>query len=251
MRPIIGITGNITTFKNQDFESLKINYSPLGFSKAVSLAGGTPIVLPLNHESFAAEYISMVDGLLLSGGQDVSPMFYGEEPRTVIGPIAPERDLSEIALIKEAIQQKKPILGICRGLQLINVVLGGSLYQDLKEDDSITLQHVQRALPEFVTHSIQVKTDSQIARIHQNGDYVNSIHHQAIKDLGNGLNVTAWSKDNVIEAVEASNDDYNILAVQWHPETTFTKDSASLNIFKNLIDRATQAKSETLAENLS
>lgn len=242
MRPIIGITGNTANYKNADFESFKIDYVSLGFSEAVSKVGGIPIVLPVKNESFAAEYVNMIDGLLLSGGQDVSPMLYGEEPRKVIGPISPERDLSEVAIIKEAIRQKKPILGICRGLQLINVVLGGSLYQDLNEDESITIQHVQRALPEHVTHSIQVKTGSHIASIHQNGDFVNSIHHQAIKDLGNGLTVTAWSKDNVIEAIEANNEDYDILGIQWHPEVTFTTNEASLSIFKDLVTRAAAAR---------
>lgn len=237
-KPIIGITGNTSALKNDDFEAFKINYSSTGFSKAISMAGGTPIIIPINDASFAKEYIQLVDGLLLTGGQDVTPLLYGEEPRKVIGPTSPERDKYEVALIQEAILQKKPILGICRGLQIINVVLGGSLLQDLSEDPSISLQHVQRSQPEFATHSIKVKSGTHISEIVENNSYVNSIHHQAIKDLGKGLTVSAWSPDNVIEAIEVVDDTQSIVGIQWHPEITFLDNDASLAIFKDLIVRS-------------
>lgn len=241
--PIIGITGNTSAFKNDDFEAFKINYSSTGFSTAISLAGGTPIIIPINDATFAKEYIQLIDGLLLTGGQDVTPMLYGEEPRKVIGPTSPERDKCEVALVKEAIRQKKPILGICRGLQLINVVLGGSLLQDLSEDESITIQHVQRSQPEFSTHSIKVKSGTHIAEIIDNNSYVNSIHHQAIKELGKGLTVSAWSPDNVIEAIEVVDDNQSIIGIQWHPELTFLENHESLAIFKDLIKRSISSKS--------
>ncbi|MGO4938769.1 gamma-glutamyl-gamma-aminobutyrate hydrolase family protein [Fundicoccus sp. Sow4_D5] len=241
--PIIGITGNTSAFKNDDFEAFKINYSSTGFSTAISLAGGTPIIIPINDATFAKEYIQLIDGLLLTGGQDVTPMLYGEEPRKVIGPTSPERDKCEVALVKEAIRQKKPILGICRGLQLINVVLGGSLLQDLSEDESITIQHVQRSQPEFSTHSIKVKSGTHIAEIIDNNSYVNSIHHQAIKELGKGLTVSAWSPDNVIEAIEVVDDNQSIIGIQWHPELTFLENHESLSIFKDLIKRSISSKS--------
>lgn len=237
-KSIIGITGNTSALTNDDFDAFKINYSSTGFSSAISKVGGVPIIIPINDPAFAKEYIQMVDGLLLTGGQDVSPMLYGEEPRQVIGPTSPDRDRGEVALIKEAIRQKKPILGICRGLQLINVVLGGSLLQDLSEDNSITLQHVQKSQPEFATLSIKVKAGTHIADIMPNNSFVNSVHHQAIKELGAGLTVSAWSPDNVIEAIELVDDDQSIIAIQWHPELTFLNDNASLEIFADLIKRA-------------
>lgn len=241
-KPIIGITGNTSVLKNDDFESFKINYSSTGFSTAISLAGGSPIIIPINDPAFAEEYIHLIDGLLLTGGQDVTPLLYGEEPRKVIGPTSPERDNCEVALIKEAIRQKKPILGICRGLQLINVVLGGSLLQDLSEDASITIQHVQRSQPEFSTHSIKVKSGTHLADIIQNNCHVNSVHHQAIKELGKGLTVSAWSPDNVIEAIEVVDDTQSIIGIQWHPELTFLENDESLAIFQDLVDRSLQSK---------
>lgn len=244
-RPIIGITGNTSAFKTDDFEAFKINYSSTGFSTAISMAGGTPIILPINEAAFAKEYIQLIDGLLLTGGQDVTPLLYGEEPRKVIGPTSPERDNCEVALIKEAIRQKKPILGICRGLQLINVVLGGSLLQDLSEDESITIQHVQRSQPEFSTHSIKVKSGTHLADIIKNNSYVNSVHHQAIKDLGKGLTVSAWSPDNVIEAIEVVDDTQSIIGIQWHPELTFLDNDDSLAIFKDIVERSIHSKANT------
>lgn len=207
------------------------------------MSGGTPIIIPINESAYTAAYIQLIDGLLLTGGQDVTPMLYNEEPRKVIGPTSPERDKFEVALIKEAIRQKKPILGICRGLQLINVVLGGSLLQDLSEDESITLQHVQRSQPEFSTHSIKVKSGTHLADTVENNSYVNSIHHQAIKDLGKGLSVSAWSLDNVIEAIEVVDIQQSIIGVQWHPELTFLENDESLAIFKDLVERSILFKS--------
>lgn len=242
MLPIIGITGNIITINDYDFEFFDVNYSPKGFTQAVVKAGGVPIILPLANKENVTEYISMIDALILTGGEDVSPMLYNEEPRKVIGRTSPMRDEFEITLFKEAVLQKKPVLGVCRGLQLINVIFGGTLYQDLSEDKSISIQHVQKTKAEFVTHSIKVKTDSIISDIMESGDYVNSYHHQAINELGNGLEVTAWSKDNVIEAIESVDKDQGIVGVQWHPELNALTNEKSLKVFQNLVKRAKQGK---------
>ncbi|UUX34066.1 gamma-glutamyl-gamma-aminobutyrate hydrolase family protein [Fundicoccus culcitae] len=242
MLPIIGVTGNIITINDLDYEYFNVNYSPQGFTQSILKAGGAPIIIPLGDKEYVKEYISMVDALILTGGEDVSPMLYGEEPRKVIGRTSPMRDEFEIALFKEAVHQKKPILGVCRGLQLINVVLGGTLYQDLSEDQSITIQHVQKTKSEFVTHSIQVKKNSILSNIMNSGDYVNSYHHQAINDLGNGLEVTAWSRDNVIEAIESVDKEQSIVGIQWHPELNALSNEQSLKIFQNLVERAELSK---------
>lgn len=239
MKPIIGITGNIAQLSSE--QPFNVNYSPLGFSKAIEAAGGSPIILPIMDADNAKELISIVDGLLLTGGEDVTPTFYNEEPRMVIGATSPERDRSEILLMNEAIRQNKPILGVCRGMQLINVVLGGSLYQDLSENENITLQHVQKTKPHHPTHSITVQENSHIATIFQSGDYVNSFHHQVLKDIAPSLTVTAWSQDNVPEAVEMFENQQSILGVQWHPELNALKNNdKSLAIFKDLVARAMQ-----------
>ena len=241
MKPVIGITGNISLLSSA--QPFNVNYSPLGFSKAIEKVGGSPIILPIMDTDNAEELISIVDGLLLTGGEDVSPKLYNEEPRMVIGPTSPERDRSEILLLKEAMKQQKPILGICRGLQLINVVLGGSLYQDLSENKDITIQHVQKTKPHHPTHSIAVKEKSHIAKIFQTGDYVNSFHHQVIKDVADGLTVSAWSQDKVVEAIELFENNQSILGLQWHPELNVLKNNEqSLAIFADLVKRANDAK---------
>ncbi|MFK8242787.1 MULTISPECIES: gamma-glutamyl-gamma-aminobutyrate hydrolase family protein [unclassified Facklamia] len=243
MKPVIGITGNISQLSGNQGAPLTVNYSPLGFSQAIELAGGSPIILPIMNEDNAEAIISIVDGLLLTGGEDVSPHFYNEEPRMVIGATSPERDRSEILLMKEAMRQNKPILGICRGMQLINVVLGGTLYQDLSENEQITIQHVQKTKPHHPTHSIVVKENSHIASIFKTGDYVNSFHHQVLKDIAPGLSITAWSPDNVPEAVELFENHQSILGLQWHPElNAIMNNQQSLAIFKDLVQRANKAR---------
>ncbi|MCW6653798.1 gamma-glutamyl-gamma-aminobutyrate hydrolase family protein [Aerococcaceae bacterium NML210727] len=237
---IIGITGNHTLLKNDEYRPFKINYSSCGFTTAITAAGGVPIILPIGDPSLAESYVALIDGLLLTGGQDVSPQLYNEEPRNVIGETAPDRDAIEVALIQAALKQNKPILGICRGMQLLNVTLGGSLYQDLTTEANITIQHVQKAQPEFVTHSIKVKSDSHIATLVADGKCINSVHHQGIKQLAPSLTATAWSQDEVIEAVEWIDDTHSIIGVQWHPELTFGANQESMNLFIDLITRSKQ-----------
>lgn len=243
MKPVIGITGNIKSVPGDNNSTFNVNYSPLGFTQAIEKVGGSPIILPVMNSDNAKELISIVDGLLLTGGEDVSPRFYNEEPRMVIGTTSPERDHSEILLLEEAMRQNKPILGVCRGMQLINVVMGGSLYQDLSENPNITLQHMQKTRPHYPTHSINIKSNSHIAKIYKTGDYVNSFHHQVLKDIVDDLTVVAWSKDDVPEAVECFKDHQSILGLQWHPELNALKNNKkSYAVFKDLVDRAAAAR---------
>lgn len=243
MQPFIGITGNEMQINRVgDVSSFHINYSARHFSTAVEENGGTPFLIPITNNIKPSEFIDRLDGLLLVGGQDVTPYFYGEEPRKVLGQTSPERDTFEIALIQEAIKQKKPILAVCRGMQLVNVVLGGTLLQDIGEDPSITIQHVQQSLTQYATHSIHINPKSRLFNITGKPEdkkvKVNSFHHQVIKDLGNELIVSARSIDNVIEAVESANDDHDIIGVQWHPEYLTNSPYSSGNLFSDLIDRA-------------
>ena len=160
----------------------------------------------------------MVDGLLLSGGQDVAPKNYGEEPTPKLGDIFPERDDFEYALLKAALEAKKPILGICRGLQIINTYFNGSLYQDLSYIGTEVLKHNQVNSPSMVTHSVTLDKSSKLFDIFgEEKIRVNSFHHQAVKKVGDGLAISAKAPDGVIEAIEKT--DYPFLvAVQWHPE---------------------------------
>lgn len=237
MRPIIGITSNTMNVhqSGEDF-GFKVNYTARSVIKAVESAGGIPIIIPLTRDKDISEYIDLFDGLLLVGGQDISPHLYGEEPRQVMGQVSPDRDAHEMRLIKATIEAGKPILGLCRGMQLINVIFGGSLYQYLSENNKITVQHVQRTMATYTTHSISIAADSYLARVMGQTSRINSFHHQAIKQLGDNLEAVAWSSDNVIEAIESK--DKNIVAVQWHPELTAPFDDDSLSLFKDLVERA-------------
>ena len=239
MKPIIGITGNHMCVPDKTYNAFQVNYSPLAYTEAVTRAGGTPVIIPVAAAESAADYIRLVDALVLTGGQDVSPCLYDEEPDILIGATSPERDASEKALLEEALKQGKPILGICRGLQLINVVLGGTLYQDLATQANITVQHVQKSQPHSATHSIRIEADTHLAKCMADGVLVNSIHHQGIKALGQGLKVAAWSSDGVIEAIESS-EGSQIVAVQWHPEELSRDSQENLSIFVDLVKRANQ-----------
>ena len=237
MKAKIGITGNIITYKRpEEVAAFDANYTPREFSQAVELAGGIPYIIPIMDESLAEEIMSSLDGLILTGGQDVSPLLYNQEPHQAIQETSPQRDTFELSLINAAIHQGKAILGICRGLQLLNVRYGGTLYQDLSEDKTAYLQHNQQSLPQFPTHRIQIKDQSSLSPIFGKEITVNSFHHQAIDQLGQGLTVIAQSLDQVIEAVEAPAD--NVIAVQWHPELTHIHDQHSINLFRNLVERA-------------
>lgn len=242
MGPIIGITGNQGQITSDVDTNMKINYSPAGYARAVRRAGGTPVIIPLGQPDTAKNYIDFIDGLLLTGGQDISPLMYGEEPHLSIGLTHPKRDRVESALIREALASQTPILGVCRGMQLVNVVLGGTLIQDLNEEAGVSIQHVQRSLSQYPTHTISVKSDSYLANILPNNMHINSAHHQAVKSLGKGLKVAAWSSDNVIEAFESDDAHHHIIGVQWHPEDLIESSPECLAVFEDLVNRAAQRR---------
>lgn len=247
MEAVIGISGNeMTIHRDGDATAFEINYSPRYFSQVISENQGVPIIIPITDIDYVNQYVSMIDGLLLAGGQDISPQFYGEEPRQNIGLTSLERDNFEIALLQEAIRQNKAILAVCRGMQLVNIVFGGNLYQDLSENPQVTLQHVQKSSPHNPTHSIEINPTSKLYQIvgqpDNNRIQVNSYHHQMIHQLGRELIATAYSMDQVIEAVESQNDQHDIIGVQWHPELLKNYPHSGSNLFSNLIERAKKVK---------
>jgi putative glutamine amidotransferase len=225
LAPVIGITATL----KEDVDC--VAQRPLGkfvradfdYVEGVVEAGGVPVVLPPVAGPRAAEdLLDGIDGLLLSGGSDLDPGYYGEEPVPELGVTIPERDAFEIALLEHALRRGMPIFGICRGMQLLNVALGGTLYQDLPSqmDHMVLLGHRQETPKWQPTHEVEVDGGSKIAEIMGTGDLkVNSYHHQAIKNLASGLIAVACSPDGVIEAVES--DDLSkrwMIGVQWHAE---------------------------------
>lgn len=213
-KPIVGISTNFIKIKEAPFQDFQRIYVNSGYIDSVINAGGIPLLLPLNADRDTTNtLLDMVDGVILSGGQDVHPSFYKEENHQLLGETAIERDEQELHILRTISKAGKPILGICRGLQLINVAFGGTLYQDLslynpKSKDLHGINH----------HSVSLTTESALHKIFPSPTIsTNSYHHQAIKELAKGFTVSARSSDGVIEGIESHNP--WIMAVQWHPET--------------------------------
>lgn len=232
MRPIIGLTTFIESKGTYSYNCLNSNYI-----NAIVEAGGTPMMIPLieDRESLL-KYIDIIDGLLFTGGGDIAPLYFGENPIKELGTIEHERDGYEIFLFKEAYDLNMPIMGICRGVQLINVALGGSLYQDIYSQIEHSMGHNPKGSPmNQVHHMIRIEKDSKLYDIFGNENIaVNSFHHQAIKDLGKGLKVTAYSYDGIIEAVESVEKDF-VLGVQWHPEALVPKHELFARLFDEFV----------------
>ncbi|MGN4126035.1 gamma-glutamyl-gamma-aminobutyrate hydrolase family protein [Lysinibacillus sphaericus] len=212
MKPIIGITA----FAENDLSS-RLN---VAYGKSIIEAGGIPLIIPLGVEADVAQVLSLTDGLLLSGGYDVHPFHFGQEPSLGLGQIQPERDSLELALIKAALIRQMPIFGICRGIQMLNIALGGTLYQDIDREyhSSKLLKHTQQAARGVATHYVNVVPDSLLKTIvEEDRIAVNSMHHQAINVLAEKLTVVAKSSDGIVEAVIHEALPF-CLAVQWHPE---------------------------------
>lgn len=208
----------------------------LDYVKGVSEAGGVPVVLPPSVSLLEAEaLLDSVDGLLLSGGPDLDPAYYGERPIPELGTTIPEWDALEMALIRLALEWGMPIFGICRGMQMLNVALGGTLYQDVPSQlGADILNHWQTTPKSQVTHEVDVLDDSYLAKVTDRQTVeVNSYHHQGIKGLADALTVAARSNDGVIEALESR--DFSerwLVGVQWHPEGMRDSASGHRNLFE-------------------
>lgn len=214
---------------------------PNDYIEAIIRAGGSPVLLPLtDSEEVARTVLSSVDGLLLSGGADISPSVYKEEKLPCCGETAPRRDVLETLLINYALQLKLPILGICRGMQILNSVLGGSLYQDIASQFKPDLKHPCYDTPRDCVHVVELAEGSLLREIiGLDAVPVNSRHHQAVKMLGKNLRANAFAPDELIEGMEAA-DGYPLLGVQWHPESLADRMQQHRNIFNWLIQEASR-----------
>ncbi|MBP1991071.1 gamma-glutamyl-gamma-aminobutyrate hydrolase family protein [Paenibacillus eucommiae] len=240
LRPIIGITSNIS--------EERLLTTGLSNIQAIVKGGGVPIVLPnLADESSIEQLAASIDGLLVTGGNDADPALYGEEPHPNLGEVCPERDYFETTLIAKFLEKNKPILGICRGCQMINITAGGELFQDIyAQIDKPLLQHTQKAPRSHPSHFVEVKANSLLYEAVQSTRFkVNSFHHQAVKRIADGFEVSALASDGIIEGYESKLHRF-VLAVQWHPENLAQKDDEfSLKLFRRFI-QACQQGSETI-----
>ena len=237
--PLIAVSTSVTVDKYPERA-----YVNAAYLNAVQQAGGVPVPLPPQLEPGArAEILKHVSGVLLTGGGDVDPARFGEAAHPTTCEVSGARDELEIDLTQWALARRAPLLAVCRGLQVLNVALGGSLYQDIPSEPGSPLDHSQTGLQgkarNVTVHQVKVREGSRLAAILGALDVdVNSFHHQAIKQLGRGLADVAWAPDSIVEGVELVDPAQFVVGVQWHPEELVAQDRAAFNLFAALVDRA-------------
>jgi len=242
MKPLIGITGSV----GLGIYSLQQEHMPAerhqlsdSYVKAIVQAGGIPVVIPCcEDETLMKALVDRLDGVLLSGGGDVDPAIFGQRATGHLGSVTPRRDTAELAIARYVINETdKPMLGICRGIQVMNVAAGGTLHIDLP--DAGKLCHSLTMYPRHMTtHTVEVAENTCLAEIYGSGEQkVNSFHHQAVDTVAPGFVVTAKSvPDNVVEAMEAPGDRF-LMGVQWHPEELIAREEAQ-RLFRSFVDAA-------------
>lgn len=234
-RPKIGLTTFINSNSKTETSAVNFNYI-----NAVIKAGGIPCLIPFTvDESLLEQYSEEFDGFLFIGGVDVSPSNYGENPSKELGFTSLRLDEYHLTLLKKVLYAKKPILGICRGNQLLNVALGGTLYQDMSEFPDKTIKHVQETDYGDISHKVTIMSGTSLFSCFGESVWTNSYHHQSVKDLGRNLIISAKSDDGVVEAIEMQDYPYGV-GIQWHPEAMLIKSDSMLPLFKSFLDACNQ-----------
>jgi putative glutamine amidotransferase len=230
-KPFIGIT------TGYDYEKDML-FLKNGYYEGVLAAGGVPVAIPpVQNTNDLDLIISKCDGLLLCGGPDVDAVFFGEDNMQYNGEISPCRDMVELYFAKKAFELKMPIFGICRGIQVMNIAMGGTIYQDINSQikGRDLVKHSQNAPKWYPTHEITIEENTHVLQAFgDNHGRVNSFHHQSVKDVAPGFVVTSRSKDGVIESIEHPTAKFAV-GVQWHPELMWQKDAKHLNLFREFV----------------
>lgn len=239
MQPLIGITGR----KDTSARLLNVPMCAVGetYIRAIHRVGGTPVVIPPVMLGEDWDILSMrLDGLLLSGGGDIDPSYYGEESEPWMGHVDAERDISELGLIRKWLASRRPLLAICRGHQVLNVALGGTLYQDIAAHIPNALDHayVSARPMERPVHPVELDPGSALARILGGTSFeVNSAHHQAVKAPAGEIKVTGYAPDGIVEAFELPELPFGI-SVQWHPEAMVKTSDTMWPLFEAFVEAA-------------
>ena len=238
-KPVIGISTSIMVDREGDFAGYERIYVNRDYIQSVIAAGAVPLMLPLeDSEENLKESLDLVDGVIFSGGHDISPFRYQEEPHAKLEEICPERDQFDFTLYRLVKERSLPVLGICRGCQLMNVAEGGSLFQDLSQKTTESLKHSQGHGPSIPTHSVKLSPESRLSRILGREEIkVNSFHHQALKRIPDTAEVSGRALDDVVEAIELKDYPFGI-GVQFHPEMLQEKDEDMKKLFRALVDAA-------------
>lgn len=235
--PLIGISGSVA--KTEKDMSIQTCYT-----NALMRAGALPVLLcPHMNDDMLLSCLSGLDGVLLAGGNDVSPDRYGHEPINALGEVNPLRDDFEGRLVRMAAQMNMPVLGICRGIQSMNVALGGTLWQDVpsqyhRPDGKEGLAHSQTRADFYTSHRVKIEKGTLLSRvIGEEEIWVNTFHHQAVREAAPGLAVGAHASDGLIESIEHPGLPF-FLGVQWHPERYFDRDRTAMALFDAFADAA-------------
>ena len=236
MKPIIGITSRQPIISTSGGE-LRAHVVNEVYATAVVRSGGVPILFPPNDPEEAPRLLDRIDGLILSGGGDIEPRLYGGRYHDDMYMIDDTRDLFEFALVKAAQDKRFPVLAICRGLQVVNVALGGTLIEDIPSEIGSTDHTVNGPGVVDCHQTVQIEPNRLVASVIGNTEAcVNSIHHQAVRDVGSGLRAAGWTDDGVVEVLDPLDHSWPLLAVQWHPEyLAVNDDPASLALFAALV----------------
>jgi len=235
-QPLIGVSTSITIGEYPERA-----YVNSAYLRAVEQAGGIPVLLPPQLSASARETLwQRLDALVLTGGGDIEPARFGESAHPKTALVSPARDALELELVDRALADDVPLFGICRGLQVLNVALGGTLHQHVPDAAGDAVQHSQTEKRHVATHPVKLLTEG--TRL---GDIlgapelaVNSFHHQALRTLGRGLREVAWAPDRVIEAIEHEDRRRFVVAVQWHPEDLVEHDAAARALFSAVVEAA-------------
>jgi putative glutamine amidotransferase len=226
-KPVIGITvahcqEELNTFPRENYVY------------CIKAAGGIPVLVPpFDDPGTALEILNLIDGLLLSGGSDISPLVMGENPEPGIGGCFPERDLSELRLTRLAFRKNTPVLGICRGIQIMAVAAGGTVCQDINRQFPQSFQHKQTVPRQYPWHEVKILESRLVEILGEENIAVNSLHHQSIEKVPEGFRINALSADGIIEGIEKVGAGF-CLGVQWHPES-MPNEAHSIALFQSLI----------------
>jgi len=239
-RPRIGVTMRL------DLETRRF-YLGRDYSEALEAAGAIPFHIALIPKAeYIAEILDDLDGILLPGSDsDVDPEYYCEEPHAKLGRVVPEKDQTDMMVLAEAEKRNLPVLGICFGMQALNVSRGGSLIQDIASQTDNPIKHEQGIPRERNSHSIRIESGTILESLAEKGSgpvRVNSHHHQAVKEVGKDLAATGWTNDGVIECIEDIRENRFVVGVQWHPELSWASDQLSKAIFEEFVRKCASSK---------
>lgn len=238
MKPIIGITTEVL----ED----GCYFMPPVYANAIIQAGGIPILIPLVPEEDIDELSIRLDGLFVTGGEDIDPGYYNEVPHVHLKQITPQLDEMEYKLIRKMLDLDKPYIGVCRGLHMLNIVQGGSLYQSIhSQREEPVMQHLQKAIRTHRSHPVKLNKGNRLYDFLQEEEFkVNSFHHQAVNKVGRGLEIIAKAADGIIECLESKDHSF-VYGFQWHPEEfAIDGDEPSKRIFKAYIEAAIERKNK-------